>query len=56
MNHENIELVVAHTSSGAKEFAKTVSKAKVVQAFNTVAQRGAFGVYENKRGIGLLQL
>jgi predicted dinucleotide-binding enzyme len=49
MNDDNTELVVAHTSSGAEELAKTIPKARVVSAFNTVPSEVLFGVYEAKR-------
>jgi 8-hydroxy-5-deazaflavin:NADPH oxidoreductase len=49
MNDDNTELVVAHTSSGAEELAKTIPKARVVAAFNTVPSEVLFGVYEAKR-------
>jgi predicted dinucleotide-binding enzyme len=52
MNPENTELVVAHTSSGAEELAKTVPKAQVVSAFNTVPSEVLFGVYEGMRKAG----
>jgi predicted dinucleotide-binding enzyme len=49
MNDDNIELVVAHTSSGAEGLAKRIPKARVVAAFNTVPSEVLFGVYEAKR-------
>jgi 8-hydroxy-5-deazaflavin:NADPH oxidoreductase len=48
MNDDNTELVVAHTSSGAEELAKTIPKARVVAAFSTVPSEVLFGVYEAK--------
>jgi 8-hydroxy-5-deazaflavin:NADPH oxidoreductase len=49
LNADNTDLVVAHTSSGAKELAKMLPKARVVSAFNTVPSEVLFGVYEAKR-------
>jgi len=52
MNHDNTQLVVAHTSSGAEELAKKVPKARVVAAFQTVPSEVLFSVYEAKRKAG----
>ncbi len=49
MNADNTELVVAHTSSGAKELAKMLPKSRVVCAFNTVPSEVLFGVFEARR-------
>ena len=49
MNGDNTGLVVGHTTSGAKELAKQLPKARVVCAFNTVPSEVLFGVYEGKR-------
>jgi predicted dinucleotide-binding enzyme len=49
MNADDTELVVAHASSGAEELAKTIPKARVVSAFNTVPSEVLFGVYEARR-------
>jgi predicted dinucleotide-binding enzyme len=49
MNTDNTELVVAHTSSGAEELAKRVSKARVVSAFGTVPSEVLFGVFDARR-------
>jgi predicted dinucleotide-binding enzyme len=49
MNEDNTELVVAHFSSGAEEFAKRIPKARVVAAFQTVPSEVLFGVYEVRR-------
>jgi len=46
MNAANSELVVAHTSSGAEEFAKMIPKARVVCAFNTVPSEVLFHVFD----------
>src|SRR3989449_1665440 len=48
MNDDNTELVVAHTSSGAEELARTLPNARIVSAFNTVPSEVLFGVYETK--------
>jgi len=48
MNDDNTELVVAHTSSGAEEFARRLPNAQVVSAFNTIPSEVLFGVYEAK--------
>ena len=48
MNDDNTELVVAHTSSGAEEFARRLTNAQVVSAFNTIPSEVLFGVYEAK--------
>src|SRR2546430_14082994 len=42
MNEDNTELVVAHTSSGAEEAAKRISKARVVAAFRAGPSGGVF--------------
>jgi predicted dinucleotide-binding enzyme len=49
MDTGNTKLIVANTSSGAEELAKTIRKARVVCAFNTVPSEVLFGVYEAKR-------
>jgi predicted dinucleotide-binding enzyme len=49
MNADNTELVVAHTSSGAEELAKTVPAARVVAAFGTVPSEVFFDVYRARR-------
>jgi 8-hydroxy-5-deazaflavin:NADPH oxidoreductase len=49
MNDSDTDLVVAHTSSGAEEFAKKVQKARVVSAFGTVPSEVLFEVYEGRR-------
>jgi predicted dinucleotide-binding enzyme len=49
MNAGNTELVVAHTSSGLEELAKTVPKARVVAAFNSVPSEVLFSVHEGRR-------
>jgi predicted dinucleotide-binding enzyme len=49
MNDDNTELVVAHSSSGAEEFANMIPKARVVAAFQTVPSEVLFGVHEGKR-------
>jgi predicted dinucleotide-binding enzyme len=49
MNHENTELVVANSSSGAEELARKVPKARVVAAFQTVPSEVLFNVFEGKK-------
>src|SRR5437879_9211289 len=49
MNADDTGLVVAHTSSGAEELAKTVPKARVVSAFGTVPSEVLFDVFESRR-------
>ena len=49
MNADDTDLVVAHTWSGAEELAKTIPKARVVSAFNTVPSEVLFGVFEARR-------
>lgn len=49
MNHDDTELVVANTSSGAEELARKVPKARVVAAFQTVPSEVLLGVYESGR-------
>ena len=49
MNADDTGLVVAHTSSGAEELAKTVPKARVVSAFGTVPSEVLFGVFAARR-------
>jgi 8-hydroxy-5-deazaflavin:NADPH oxidoreductase len=46
MNDDDTALVVAHTSSGAEEFAKKAAGARVVSAFGTVPSEVLFGVFE----------
>jgi len=52
MNADDTGLVIAHTSSGAEELAKKVSKARIVSAFNTVPSEVLFGVFEARRKNG----
>src|SRR5881392_4345923 len=52
MNADDTGLVIAHTSSGAEELAKKVSKARIVSAFNTVPSEVLFGVFEARRKTG----
>ena len=49
MNEDNTGLVVAHTSSGAEELARTIPKAKVVSAFGTVPSEVFFDVFKGRR-------
>ena len=49
MNASDTGLVVAHTSSGAEDLAKRVSKARVVSAFGTVPSEVLFGVFAARR-------
>jgi 8-hydroxy-5-deazaflavin:NADPH oxidoreductase len=49
MNEDNTELVIAHNTSGAEEFAKKIPQSHVVSAFNTIPSEVLFGVYEAKR-------
>jgi 8-hydroxy-5-deazaflavin:NADPH oxidoreductase len=49
MNAGNTALAVAGTSSGLEELAKTVAKARVVAAFNTVPSEVLAGVYRRRR-------
>ena len=49
MNADDTGLVVAHTSSGAEALAKSVPKARIVSAFNTVPSEVLFGVFEARR-------
>jgi len=49
MNANDTGLVVAHTSSGAEDLAKRVSKARVVSAFGTVPSEVLFGVFAARR-------
>lgn len=51
MNANDTGLVVAHTSSGAEELAKRLSKARVVSAFNTVPSEVLFDVFETRRRV-----
>ena|SRR5664280_1280421 len=48
MNDNNIELVVAFTSSGAEELSKMIPKARVVLAFNTMPSEVLFSINEAK--------
>ena len=50
MNAGNTALAVAGTSSGLEELAKTVAKARVVAAFNTVPSEVLAGVYGGGAG------
>jgi 8-hydroxy-5-deazaflavin:NADPH oxidoreductase len=49
MDAGSTKLIIAHTSSGAEELAKMVTRARVVAAFTTVPSEVLFGVYEAKR-------
>jgi 8-hydroxy-5-deazaflavin:NADPH oxidoreductase len=49
MNADDTALVIAHTSSGAEELAKRVSRARVVSAFSTVPSEVLFDVFEARR-------
>jgi hypothetical protein len=49
MNAHDTELVIGHTASGAEELQRTIPKARVVAAFNTVPSEVLFGVYEARR-------
>jgi predicted dinucleotide-binding enzyme len=49
MNADDTALVVAHTSSGSEELAKSVPEARVVSAFNTVPSEVLFGVFDARR-------
>jgi len=49
MNADDTDLVVAHTSSGAEELARTASGARVVAAFGTVPSEVLYGVFEARR-------
>jgi 8-hydroxy-5-deazaflavin:NADPH oxidoreductase len=49
MNADDTGLVIAHTSSGAEELAKTIPKARVVSAFGTVPSEVLFDVYDARR-------
>ena len=49
MNAQDTGLVLAHTTSGAEEFAKKVPEARVVCAFNTVPSEVLFSVFEARR-------
>jgi hypothetical protein len=49
MNADDTALVIGHTSSGAEELAKRVSRAKIVSAFGTVPSEVFVGVYEARR-------
>ncbi len=53
MNDDNTELVVAHSSSGAEEFANMIPKTRVVAAFQTVPSEVLFDVHEGKRKASL---
>ncbi len=45
LNADNSEFVVAHTSSGAEELARSTPGARVVAAFNTVPSEAFFDVF-----------
>jgi hypothetical protein len=49
MDLDNIELVVAHTSSGAEDLARRIPNTRVVSAFHTVPSEVLFDVYEGSR-------
>jgi 8-hydroxy-5-deazaflavin:NADPH oxidoreductase len=49
MDAANTKLIIANTSSGAEGLAKTIPKARVVSAFNTVPSEVLFGVFEARR-------
>ena len=49
MNANDIDLVIAHTSSGAEELARKAPKARVVSAFGTVPSEVLFAVFEARR-------
>ncbi len=49
MNADDTDLVVAHTSSGAEEFAKKTPTARVVAAFGTVPSEVLFDVFAGRR-------
>ena len=51
MNAQDTGLVLGRTSSGAEKLAKTVPKARVVAAFNTLPSEVFFAVFE-RRGRG----
>jgi predicted dinucleotide-binding enzyme len=46
MNADDTGLVIAHTNSGAEDFAKKVPEARIVSAFNTVPSEVLFSVFE----------
>src|SRR5882724_79969 len=46
MNDDDTELVVAKSSSGAEELAKTIPNLRVVSAFNTVPSEVLFDVFD----------
>ena len=50
MNHDDTDLVIAHTSSGAEELALKVPDAAVISAFGTVPSEVFFGVFEARDG------
>jgi predicted dinucleotide-binding enzyme len=49
MNHDNTNLIVAHTSSGAEVLAKKIRRAQIVSAFGTVPSEVLFSVFEMRR-------
>jgi predicted dinucleotide-binding enzyme len=49
MNEDDTDLVVAHTSSGAEELARTIPDARIAAAFGTVPSEVLFGVFERRR-------
>ena len=49
MNQDDMDLVVAHTSSGAEELAKRLPRSAVVSAFGTVPSEVFFAVFEGRR-------
>lgn len=50
MNDDDTRLVVAHTSSGAEEVARSATAAHVVSAFSTVPSEVLFAVFDAKDG------
>ena len=49
MNADNTDLVVAHTSSGAEQLARTIPGARIVAAFGTVPSEVLFEVFARRR-------
>lgn len=48
MNADDTELVIGRNSSGAEELARTIPRARVVLAFNTVPSEVLFTVFETR--------
>jgi 8-hydroxy-5-deazaflavin:NADPH oxidoreductase len=48
LNAQNTELILGHTTSGAEAFAKQVSGAEVVSAFNNIPSEVLFSVFEGR--------